>query len=163
MLKYKFEALWGVLFIIVLLLWMYFEKAMGWHDVNIDKQAVYTNIFAFVAVLVYFIALYHIRKAKYGGTAGFRELFISGIVITLVAAVLSPLAQYLVLAVISPEFLNNSIIYAVKSGNSTPEEAKKYFNLNSFILMAAPFALVTGVITAAFVAFFLKNSKTSQA
>ncbi len=159
MTKYKYEALWGVLFIVVMLLWMVFEKAMGWHGEHIEKHATYTNYFAIVAVLVYVIAFFHIRKAKYGGSAGFKDLFISGIVMTVVAALLSPLAQYLSLEVISPGYFQNAIDYAVKNKLSTPEEAQSYFNLRSYIMMAFPFAIVTGVITTAVVAFFVKNKK----
>lgn len=157
--KYRSEVLWGVLFIVVMLIWMFFEKQMGWHDVNIDKHASYTNFFAIIAVLVYVVALLDIRKKKYGGSMSWKEGFFSGLIITIVAALLSPLAQYISLEVISPEYFRNAIDYAVKNKLQTAEEAEAYFNLQSYVLMAFPFAIITGIITSAVVAIFVRNKK----
>ena len=51
--KFKIELKWGVYFTIAALAWMYVEKALGWHDELISKHAIYTNIFAIVAIAVY--------------------------------------------------------------------------------------------------------------
>jgi hypothetical protein len=53
----KIEIKWGVLFILVGLIWMVFEKTMGWHDAYIDKQATYTNFIAPIAIAIYVFAL----------------------------------------------------------------------------------------------------------
>ena len=37
--KYSLEIKWGVIFAISTLVWIYFEKAMGWHDELIAQQA----------------------------------------------------------------------------------------------------------------------------
>ena len=60
--KFALEIKWGVIFTIVLLLWMVMEKLLGWHGKHIDKHAIYTNFFAILAILIYVLALLEKRK-----------------------------------------------------------------------------------------------------
>ena len=53
----KIELKWAFIFILTMLLWMLFEKSMGWHDEKIADHATYTNFFAIPAILVYVFAL----------------------------------------------------------------------------------------------------------
>ena len=48
--KYMTEIKWGLIFVVAALVWMMFEKAMGWHGKNISSHAMMTNIFAIVAI-----------------------------------------------------------------------------------------------------------------
>ena len=36
--KFIIEAKWAIIFSIALILWMYFEKSMSWHDEKIKHQ-----------------------------------------------------------------------------------------------------------------------------
>ena len=56
------EIKWAIIFTIIALLWMMFEKSMGWHDALIAKHALYTNWFGLIAILVYIVALLDKRK-----------------------------------------------------------------------------------------------------
>ena len=55
--KFRIEIKWAIIFALATLLWMAFEKSMGWHDVLIEKHAIYTNFFAIIAIAVYVLAL----------------------------------------------------------------------------------------------------------
>ena len=48
----KFEVMWTLYFTVIGLIWMVFEKQMGWHDVNIKDHAHFTNFFGIVATLM---------------------------------------------------------------------------------------------------------------
>lgn len=151
------EVKWALIFAASTLAWMVFEKSLGWHDEHIADHAVYTNIFAVIAIAVYVFALIDKKKNFYQGQMNYKQGFLSGLVITLIVTVLSPLTQYITLEVITPEYFPNVIAYAVESGNATLEEAQEYFKLKSYIIQAAIGALVMGVITSAIVAFFVKS------
>ena len=154
--KFSIEIKWGIIFSIVSLLWMYLEKGLGWHDENIAVHAIYTNIFAIVAIILYVLALLDKRKNFYNGRMTWTQGFISGIIISVVVAILSPLAQYLTHEFITPDYFENAIEYSVESGNSR-ENAEAYFNMESYILQSFFFALTVGTVTAAIVALFVRR------
>jgi len=153
----KIEIKWGVLFILVGLIWMVFEKTMGWHDVHIDKQATYSMIFAPIAIAIYVFALIDKKRNFYGGRMTFSQGFIAGLVITLVVVILSPLSQYITSTYITPDYFGNVIAYSVSSGAMSQPAAEEYFNLKSYIIQSTSFAAVMGLITSAVVAVFLRS------
>ncbi len=155
--KYGTEIRWGVIFSISIMVWMVFEKAMGWHSNHIDKHPIYTNLFAIVAILIFVMALKDKRDNIYGGKMTWKQGFVSGILISIVVAILSPLTQYITSTYISPEYFPNVIKFAVDSGKMTQEAAEGYFNLKSYMLQSAFGALTMGVVTSALVALFLKK------
>ena len=157
--KFTIEIKWGILFVVASLLWMVFEKAMGWHDVHIDKQAIYTNFFGIIAVLIYFLALRDKRQNFYDGQMTWRQGFVAGIIITIVVTLFAPLTQYITSTYITPDYFNNVIAYSVKNSVMNQQQAEAYFNLKSYIIQATFGALVMGVVTAAAVAWFLKTKK----
>lgn len=157
--KYTTEIKWGLIFTIVALLWMVFERLMGWHGENIDQHAAMTNLFAIPAILIYVFALLDKRKRDYNGIMTWKEGFISGLIITLVVVILSPLAQYLTHTVISPEYFTNVIEYAVSAEQMTREEAESYFTLNNYMVQSAVGGLIMGIITSAVVALFTKKKE----
>lgn len=156
--KFKTEIKWGVIFSVVMILWMVFERMMGWHDQHIDQHMVLTNLFAIPAIAVYVFALLDKRKSDYRGRMTWKEGFISGLYITLVVALLSPLVQILIHTVISPDYFQNVIDYSVNSGEQTREAAEDYFNLQSYMVQGLIGAIIMGVFTSAIVAAFTKKS-----
>ncbi|MFN8256147.1 MAG: DUF4199 domain-containing protein [Bacteroidales bacterium] len=156
--KYSIEIKWGLLFAIMSLLWMWFEYLSGWHSEHIDKQEMYTNFFAIPAIALYVIALLDKRKNYYNGQMTYKQGFICGLIITLVVTVLSPLTQIITSKIITPEFFQNAIQYAVKIGRMTQIEAENFFNLKNYILMGFIGALGMGILTSAVVAIFTRKT-----
>ena len=155
--KYAIEIKWGIIFFIVALLWMYLEKSLGWHDELIEKHAIYTNFFAILAILIYVIALFDKRANYYGGKMTYMEGFMSGMIISVVVAILTPLSQWITNTYITPDYFENAINYAIKSKGIDRETAESTFNLQTYIWMSFIFALVVGAITSAVVAVFTRK------
>ena len=153
----KIEVKWGVLFILAGLIWMIFEKAMGWHDVHLEKHATYTLIFAPIAIALYVFALVDKKRSFYSGRMNYLEGFISGLVLTLVVVILTPLSQYISHVFISPDYFPNIIRLSVEKGMMTQEEAEVHFTLMSYIQQSLIFAAFMGVVTSAVVAFFVRS------
>jgi len=153
----KIEIKWGVLFILSGLIWVIFEKSMGWHDVHIDKQATYSMFYAPIAIAIYVFALVDKKKNFYRGKMSYAQGFVSGLIITLIVVILSPLSQYITSTYVSPEYFSNIITYSVESGAMTQEAADEYFNLKSYMIQATIGAAVLGLVTSAIVAFFTKS------
>jgi len=159
--KYAIEIKWGLLFTIMMLLWMMLEKELGWHDELIDKHYIYTNFVAVPAVAFYVIALLDKRQNYYHGFMTYRQGFLSGLIISLVVMVLSPLSQVITSLYITPHYFENVIKYIVGQKQMTQEEAVKTFNLSNYILQSTIFAPIMGILTTALVTIFIKRKARS--
>lgn len=155
---YKTEIKWGVIFTAAMLVWMVFERLMGWHGSQIDQHATMTLFFAVIAIGVYILALRDKREKDLGGVMDWKQGFVAGFYITIVIVILSPLAQLITHFVITPNFFTNMIDYATQTGMMSREEAESYFSLGSYLIQSAGGALAMGIITSAVVALFTKKA-----
>jgi hypothetical protein len=64
--KYKIEIKWALLMIVSSFLWMALERAVGLHDVHLDKQMYLTNLFFIVIIWLYVVALKDKKNNFYG-------------------------------------------------------------------------------------------------
>lgn len=87
----------------------------------------------------------------------YKQGLISGLIITVVVTVISPLTQIITSQVITPEYFPNVIAVVVKEGKMTIGEAEAYFTLNNYIKQSLIAASAMGVITSAIVAIFLRT------
>ena len=148
---------WGVVFTLALLLWMLIERVLEFHSSNIAKHGIITNFFMIPAIAIYVFALLDKRKNFYLGSMTFKEGFTTGLKVTLVITLLTPLSQYIAVEIISPNFFENIIKYTVESGIMSQEDAEANFNLKSYIIQSMIFAPIVGTITSAIVAIFTKR------
>jgi hypothetical protein len=142
----------------MMLLWMVMERIVGLHDVHIDKHAIYTNFVAIPAIIVYVLALLDKRKNFYEGKMTYMQGFISGIIISIIVTIFSPLTQYITSTIITPEYFTNVINYSVSQGMMTQTEAEEYFNLKSYMIQVLIGTPIMGIVTAAIVAIFTRKN-----
>ena len=154
----KIEIKWAIIFSVVTLLWMVLEKLVGLHGTHIDKHMIYTNFFAIPAIILVVLALRDKRKNFYNGTMTYKQGLISGLILSVFIALLSPVTQYLISTIISPEYFPNIIEYTVDSGMMSQEAASAAFNLQSYMLQASMGGLIMGILTSAIVAVFLRKA-----
>lgn len=160
MTKYKIEIKWAFIFIVVSLLWMVLEKLCGLHSTHIDKQQYLTLLFIIPAVWVYVLALKDKKKNYYGGVMNFKQGLFCGLIITLIVALFSPLTQWIISSVITPEYFPNVIEYSLKTGyHQTRAEAEAYFSLENFRKQSVIGALMMGIFTTLIVVFFVRSGK----
>jgi hypothetical protein len=81
----------------------------------------------------------------------------SGLVITAIVTLLSPLTQYITSTVITPEFFPNAIRHSVSTGAMTQEAAEQYFSLRNYIIQRLIGAPVIGLVTTLIVAIFTRS------
>ena len=156
--KFKTEIKWGVIFVLATLLWNFLERQLGFHSDKIDQHATVTNFFMIPAIAIYVLALRDKRNNDLGGKMTYKQGLITGLIVTLVVTILTPLSQYLAVEVVSPDYFQNAMDYAVKSGESTPEEAQDFFSLQNYMVMSLLFAPMAGIVTSLIVALFMRKS-----
>ncbi|GEA10935.1 DUF4199 domain-containing protein [Alteromonas sp. KUL49] len=157
------EVKWGLIFVAMLLCWMVLERLGGFHGERIDLHMYVTNLIMIPAIAIYVFALRNKREADYQGNMTYFQGFTSGLIIAVVVCVVSPLTQWLISNVISPDYFPNIIEYVVANGQMTREEAEGYFNYESYVVQSMVGAIVMGAITAAVVSVFVKRTTKTTA
>lgn len=155
--KFTIEFTWAVIFTLASLLWTALEKALGYHDEKIGSQMIFAWLFGIPAFIIYFFAIKDKRSHFYGGNALWQQLFLSGVVMSVFVALMSPLAQYISTTIISPDWIKNSIKHYVEVKKMPEENAKLLFSRNGLILQGISNGISAGVIISAVVALLLKT------
>lgn len=160
--KFAIEIKWAIQFSLLSLVWMIIEKSTGLHDEYISKQAIYTNLFGIIAIAVYFLALRDKKKHYFDGQMDFKQGFISGIILSFIVAMLSPIVQYITFTYITPHFFETIKAYVISHKIQTPAQADTFFSMKSYMIQGIFGALSMGVITSALVALLLKTKTTGH-
>lgn len=154
------EIKWALIFSAVTLLWMTGEKLVGLHDKYIDYHLYLTNLFAIPAIIIMVLALKEKKNKGYDGQMTYGQGLISGIIISAIIALLSPLTQWITTYVITPEYFPNVIKRSVELGYyKTTEEAAANFNYKNYAIQSTIGALVMGIATTAIAMIFIRNKK----
>ena len=154
----KIELKWAIIFTVVALLWMVLEKLSGLHDKYIDYHLYLTNLFAIPAIVLMVMALKEKKKIFDGGQISYKQGLISGIVLSILIALLSPLTQWITTYVITPEYFPNVIKRSVELGfYQTIAEAEANFNYKNYAIQGAIGALVMGIVTTAIAMIFIRT------
>ncbi len=157
--KFGIEIKWGIIFSFAVLAWAFLEKSIGLYDDAISNYALFTNLFGFVAILIYALAIREKKIEYFNGDMNWKQGFVSGVVLTVVVTIFTPLCQFIIHKFIAPEFFPNLIRYKVESRYLTREAAEGYFNLETYIYQNSSFTLSMGIVTAAAVAYFIRTKK----
>lgn len=157
--KLSTEIKWALIFSATGLLWMVLEKLAGLHDQHIDKHPTFTMFFAIPAIAIYVFALLDKRKNFYQGVMTYKQGLISGLIISVIVTLLSPLTQCITSYIITPEFFPNAIKYVVEHGEMTQEAAESYFSIKNYMIQGLYWGMGMGIVTSAIVALFTQTRK----
>lgn len=156
----KIEIKWAVIFSIMGLLWMVLEKLCGLHSTYIDYHLYLTNLFAIPAIIIMIMALKDKKKNFYNGQITYKQGLISGIILSILIALISPLTQWITSYVITPEYFPNVIKRSVAIGYyKTTEDAQANFNYKNYAIQGAIGALIMGIVTTAIAMIFIRTKK----
>ncbi len=156
--SFKIELKWALFFAATLLIWMWGEKALGYHDVHIDQHMIITNFFFIPAIALYVFALLDKRKRHYDGKMTYVQGLLTGLIMTGIFTLFVPLTQVITSLIITPDYFGNVIDYTVQNEILTMEEARDQFNLTSYIIQGMVSFPIMGTITSAIVAIFTRRS-----
>lgn len=159
--KHKTELKWAFILLLATLVWILLERVAGLHDTYITHYKTVGNFFVLPFISLFVLALLDKRKNDFNGIMGFRQGLKSGLIITAILTLLSPLIQYLKATVISPDFSENAIQFVMADLHMGEAEARKFFSLKNHIrlsLMATP---VMGVLVTPIIALLVRK-KTNR-
>jgi len=154
----KIEIKWALYFATMTLAWMSLEKISGLHGELIDYHLYLTNLFAIPAIWFMVLALKDKKNNFYEGIISYKQGLISGIIISAIIALLSPITQWIISFVITPEYFPNVIKRSVELGYyKTIAEAEAHFNYRSYAISSTIFAFIFGVLTTAIAMIFIRT------
>ncbi len=154
----KIEFKWAIIFSGVVLLWMLLEKLSGLHGKYIDYHLYLTNLFAIPAIIMMVMALKDKKKNYYNGKMSYKQGLITGSILSLIIALISPLTQWITSFVITPEYFPNVIKRSVELGYfQSVAEAEANFNYQNYAKQGAIGALVMGIVTTAIAMIFIRT------
>jgi Protein of unknown function (DUF4199) len=155
--NFAIEIKWAINYSIAFMLWMIFEKSIGWHDATIGKQMIYTNLFGFVALAVYFFAFQDKKKNFFNNSITFRQGFMFGVYLSGLIALFAIVTQYITYTFITPNYFDTLIAEVVKNKKQTLEQAQAFFNYKSYLFQSIFGTLSIGIVTGAIIANFMKT------
>lgn len=156
----RIELKWAILFSIMGLVWILLEKLVGLHDRYIDYHLYLTNLFAIPAIWFMVMALKDKKKNIYNNHMSYTQGLVSGIVLSIFIALVSPLTQWVTSYVITPEYFPNVIERSVELGYfETTADAEANFNYANYAKQGAIGAFVMGVLTTAIAMIFIRTKK----
>lgn len=155
--KFSIELKWSFIFIFMSLVWMLLERLTGLHDENIDQHAIYTNLIAIPAILIYYFAIKEKRNRFYKGQISFKEGFKSGLIISIIVTLITPLSLYISTKFISPEYFTNAIEYSVNNKLMVKNDALAYFNYKNYLVLSLMSAPIMGIITSLIISLIIKT------
>lgn len=155
--EYRTEIKWAMIFSGMTLAWMGLERLAGLHDRYIAYHPALTNLVAIPAITMYVLALRDKKKRDYHGQMNYLQGLISGLIITALVTVISPLTQVIIAHIISPHFFTNIIRYTTAHQLMPEQAARSYFSLNNYIRQALIGTPFIGFITSAIVALFIRS------
>lgn len=154
----KTEIKWAIIFSIMSLLWMLLEKLSGLHGKYIDYHLYLTNLFAIPAIWVMVLALKDKKRKDFNSQISYTQGLVSGIILSVAIALLSPLTQWITSYAITPEYFPNVIKRSVELGYyKTTEEAQANFNYKNYAIQGAIGALIMGIATTAIAMIFIRT------
>lgn len=160
--KFEIEIKWAILLTLAAVVWHYIEKQLGWHDKHINMQPIYTMLFIFVTITVFILALKEKKKMYYNNLIDWKQGFLSGSILSLFVAMLSPVVLYLFVTVISPNFIETALANAISKSRAPLEQLESYYNINSYIYQNVFSSLSLGIVISACVAYFIKTKENEK-
>lgn len=143
--------------------WMVLEKVSGLHGKYIDYQYYLTNLFAIPAIAVMVLALKDKKRNFFNGYMSYLNGLITGIILSIFIAILSPFTQWIITYVISPEYFPNVIKRSVELGlYKSVADAEAFFNYKNFAIQSAIGALVMGILTTAIAMIFIRTKGSGK-
>ena len=156
--KISIELKWAIVYSAMGLLWMVLEKLSGLHDKYIDYHMYLTGIFILPAIVVIVYSLKDKKNSYYSGIMSYRQGLISGIILSVMIAAISPMTQWITSYIISPEFFPNAIKRSVEIGYYTSTEmAEANFNYKNYAIQGAIGSLIMVIVISAIAMLFLKS------
>lgn len=155
--KYYIELKWAGISSLLYLVWMLLERLCGLHGRHIQYQQLVSTLILIPSLLIYVLALREKKRKVFQGKITFMQAFKSGMLLTILIVLFSPVNQLITSQLISPEYFKHMRDFAVHHQGMSPEEAQSRLNTGAFMVQSVVGGLVTGALFSALVAIVIRG------
>lgn len=159
--KFEIEFKWALYFTAFNMLWLSLEKFLGWHDELIQLHIFYSLLIILPQALFYYLALREKKFKYYKEEINWQQAFLSGGILSVIIAGLSPATIYYMNTFLSPDFIDLAIERYVVSGGKEAS-AKNFHSLEAYIKNAILFNVSIGIVISGVVGIFIKTKETKN-
>jgi glycosyltransferase involved in cell wall biosynthesis len=154
-------------------IWLLLEFYLGFHTIRID----YYPFFTWMSIVIPIIGLYWAIKAKrdrfYKGEITFIKAAKTGLIITAVSSIISPLLSWFYVSVVNPFYFSSMLSHSkkiIEELNLTSIEEKtlkinetyQYYNTSSYLLQTFSLVAISGIALSLIIAALIKKSKNQN-
>lgn len=150
--KYKIEIKWCFIFTITYLVWLFFERFLGFHSEKALQEPIFNLLFVLIFFVLFLLALRNKKREVFKNEVTWKESFASGLVLTLLVAVTSTFVMIIVFTYVSPNFFETAV-----SLSKNKEIAETNYNLPVFIKNNIFDKLSFGVVFTTIISYFIKT------
>ncbi len=163
---FRIELRWGIIFSLLTMILGFVEKMfLGWHDQHIDAQlGNHFIILLLLFMVVFYLGIREKRESYYNGALTWKQGIVSGGMIAVIVAFLSPLSVFFIYHYISPNYFVNMIDYQTHKEKFPMKlsQAKDFFSMGSYIILEISTALSFGIGVSAINALLLRRNDKKQ-
>lgn len=162
---FKIALKYGLLIVVFLFLWLTLEYMVGLRTDYVRFHPLATLLSLVIPLLFLYYGMREAQKS-YRGVEEFTygKAFQTGILITLVVAVLSPIGQWLFFSVLAPDFFDSMQpnVEAQKLSQDIDaevarREGEEPMYLSAYLMQSALGYLIAGVVMSAILAIFVRD------
>jgi hypothetical protein len=159
--KFEIEFKWALYFTAFNMLWLSLEKYLGWHDELIQFHIFYSLLIVFPQIILFYLALREKKLKYYEGNINWQQVFLSGGILSIIIAGLSPATIYYMNTFLSPDFIDLAVErYTMGGGKAV--SAREFHSLEAYIKNAILFNVSIGIVISGILGIFMKT-KSSDA
>lgn len=160
--NYSIEFKWAALATLAALIWMFFEKYLGYHAENIRYNVLFSLLFNIVLVIIYILALKEKKKDFYQNNITWKQAFFTGLILCVMITFFFPLIQYITYFQVSPNYFKLLLDQIVIHNNMTMEEAMKNFSFDIYLRQGASSNLSLGVVVSAIISYYIQTKPGTE-
>jgi Protein of unknown function (DUF4199) len=156
--KLKTEFRWAIYYTFFSIVWFQFEKKLGFHDTKIGSQTLFSYLFYLLFFVFTFFCIKVKKKLVYQNQISFQQGLVSGSLLAVFCALMSPFALHFKIKYIHPEFFPKMIAFFTAQGKNS-EQIIGFYNFKAYAIMNVVEVLSFGIIFAFIVAKIVENKK----
>lgn len=158
--KFEIEFKWALYFTAFNMLWFSLEKYLGWHDEAIQYHIFNSLLIIFPQALLFYLALVEKKNKYFKNKISWQQAFLSGGILSLLIAGLSPASVYYMHTFLSPNFIDLAIQNYVENGGKA-NSAENFHSIEAYIKSSILFNVSIGVVISGIISLFIQTKNTN--
>lgn len=143
--RFKIELKWAFIYAGIVILMAVIGKILGFDNAKIEYSFVFNTLILVPSFAIYLLEAFAKRKSQQG-IITYRQVFRSGVVLSVFIMCLGIFTTVISAKVISPDYFSNAITFFTNNKSMTEEQAIQQFNLQAFIFNGIIGAILMGII-----------------